>query len=73
MTLSATVRRWFSHLSLATQLVLLAVLPAVLATSPLLPPVAVPDTSDPSEARRLDRGGDPLEALRQLLRDAAAG
>lgn len=32
MTLSATVRRWFSHLSLATQLVLLAVLPAVLAT-----------------------------------------
>ena len=32
MTLSATVRQWFSHLSLTTQLVLLAVLPAVLAT-----------------------------------------
>lgn len=33
MLLSATVKQWFSHLSLATQLVLLAVLPAVLAAT----------------------------------------
>ncbi len=33
MTLSTTVRQWFSNLSLTTQLVLLAVLPAVLATA----------------------------------------
>lgn len=32
MSLSASVRRWFSHLSLTKQLVLLAVLPAILAT-----------------------------------------
>jgi hypothetical protein len=47
--------------------------PVEAPAAPSAPPVAVPDTSDPSEARRLDRGGDPLEALRQLLRDAAAG
>ncbi|MDN4517419.1 hypothetical protein JN086_04375 [Mycolicibacterium austroafricanum] len=47
--------------------------PVEVPAAPSGPPVAGPDVSDPAEARRLDRGRDPLEALRQLLRDAAAG
>ena len=47
--------------------------PVEVPAAPSGPPVAGPDVSDPAEARRLDRGSDPLEALRQLLRDAAAG
>jgi len=34
------------------------------------PPVSIPDPPSPDEGR-LDIGGDPLDALRQILRDAA--
>ncbi|WNG88384.1 hypothetical protein C6A87_003805 [Mycobacterium sp. ITM-2016-00317] len=47
--------------------------PAAAPAAPSAPPITAPDVSDPTGERRLDRGGDPLEALRQLLRDAAAG
>lgn len=45
------------------------------AAPPALPtaPTAVPDPGELPDTRTLDVGGDPLEALRQLLRDAAAG
>lgn len=46
--------------------------PAAAPATPPAPPVTAPEVADPTDERRLDRGGDPLEALRQLLRDAAA-
>lgn len=47
--------------------------PIEVPAAPSAPPVSAPDASDPAEARRLDPGSDPLEALRRLLHDAAAG
>lgn len=46
--------------------------PAAVPVAPPAPPVAAPDVTGPTGERRLD-GGDPLEALRRLLRDAATG
>ncbi|KWX66367.1 hypothetical protein [Mycobacterium sp. NAZ190054] len=46
--------------------------PAQVPVAPPAPPITAPDAAGPAEERRLDRGGDPLEALRQLLRDAAS-
>lgn len=45
------------------------------AAAPALPaaPTEVPDPGELPDTRTLDVGGDPLEALQQLLRDAAAG
>ncbi|UXA14338.1 hypothetical protein KXD97_11450 [Mycobacterium sp. SMC-8] len=45
--------------------------PAAVTVAPPAPPITAPDVAGPTGERRLDRGGDPLEALRQLLRDAA--
>jgi hypothetical protein len=43
-------------------------------TAPAPPPVAAPDPQDPAQPRQLDpTEGDPMEVLRRLLRDAAAG
>jgi hypothetical protein len=46
--------------------------PSAPAAPPALPGAPL-DPDEPSDVRRLDLGGDPLDALRQLLRDAAVG
>ncbi|CAN3126996.1 hypothetical protein ACNUDN_03765 [Mycobacterium sp. smrl_JER01] len=45
--------------------------PGAAVAPPPAPPLTAPDEAGPTEERRLDRGGDPLEVLRQLLRDGA--
>ncbi|BBY73730.1 hypothetical protein MPRF_06290 [Mycolicibacterium parafortuitum] len=45
-------------------------LPLAAAPAPASPPVSGPAPTGPPDARRLDPGGDPLEALRTILRDA---
>lgn len=47
--------------------------PPAAPAAPAAPPNAVPDPDELPDSRHLDVGGDPLEALRRLLRDAAAG
>lgn len=45
--------------------------PPPAAATPSAPPASVPDADRTPDLRQLDVGGDPLEALRQVLRDAA--
>ncbi|MDA2891785.1 hypothetical protein PDG61_12745 [Mycolicibacterium sp. BiH015] len=45
--------------------------PPAAPNAPAPPPVTAVDPSAPPDPRRLDVGGDPLEVLRQILRDAA--
>ena len=45
--------------------------PATAPNAAAAPPVPVVDPNAPADPRRLDLSGDPLEVLRQVLRDAA--
>lgn len=47
--------------------------PLAAPPAPAAPPNAPPDPGELADSRHLDLGGDPLAALRQLLRDAAPG